>query len=162
MRSPVTHGIGAACVAMWLYECLLEPTARVTLLDTWGLTPAYLATAPSAREAVTLLTSLFLHDSAFMLVANLLVLSLVGPRAERALGPGAFAAFFLVSGAIGGLARAITEPGVIVPVVGAEAGVGGIALACLFALVSARRTERWHGPGLPGARSGGTVSAVPR
>ena len=158
MRHPATLAILTACLGVHAYLAFQTDAARVAFEDTWGLTPAFLATAPTLREAATLTTSLFVHASAWSLGACMLLLAAAGPRVEESLGSVAFLAYYLVSGAVGGLLVTWQEPGAIVPHLGAWAAVAGVAIAWLALRVNAGQRLKRLAPRTPSAPYAGTAS----
>lgn len=157
MRYPVLAGLITSSIAMHGYLALQAPAARAAFEDSWGMTPAYVASAPAAGELVTLVTSLFIHQSVLELALCIGVLAVLGARVERRIGSIGFLGFFVISGALGNLARAVVSPGVIVPLFGSEAGVLGVVAAFAIERLSERRPGL-HAAGSPGARFVETAS----
>ena len=99
--------------------------AGVEMLMRGGIVPAHF-------EAITLLTSLFLHESFGHLLVNVFYLATFGAGAEAALGRIRYALLFLASGAIGGALQWLVVDTMLspdqasVPIVGASAGCAGI------------------------------------
>ena len=80
----------------------------------------------------TLVTSLFLHGGWLHLISNMLYLWVFGDNIEDAMGHGRFVAFFLVCGAVGGLAHAIVNADSTIPTIGASGAVSGVLGAYLL------------------------------
>lgn len=137
MRYPATAAIVTACLGVQVYLGSVSETARVAFEDMWGMTPAFLALSFTWREAITLVTSLFIHAGFGALLGVVALLVALGPGVERRMGSVGFLIFYLVSGALGGLYKGYSDPGVIVPQVGAGAAVAGVALAWLVSRISA-------------------------
>lgn len=105
-------------------------------------------TAPVSRNPWTVVTSVYAHGSLSHLAANALALAFAGVLLERQTTPARFHAFFLVTGALSGLAE-VWLWAVVAPFVGgvaAQAGVLG-ASGAIFALLgylltSNRLTDR--------------------
>ncbi|WP_435152981.1 rhomboid family intramembrane serine protease [Haladaptatus sp. DFWS20] len=78
----------------------------------------------------TWFTSIFAHGGFGHIAINSLVLYFFGPVVERRIGSEKFTALFLITGAISGLAQVwatiLTEPGVLVPVLGASGAIAAI------------------------------------
>jgi membrane associated rhomboid family serine protease len=136
-RPVATAALAAACALAFAVQCALSASAEEDLVSGWGLTPMFLVHDPTLHEALTLVTSLFLHGSLAQLLVNLAVLGVAGGTCERALGAVGFLAFFLACGVVAGLAAAATDPGNMFPLVGASGAVAG-ALG-LSLLVRSRR-----------------------
>jgi membrane associated rhomboid family serine protease len=130
-----------AIVAIAAYVAWRLQDDPVAWLQRWGLSSAlahdwHVLLAP--RRAATLVTSLFLHASAWHLVGNGLFLLIFGVPAERALGPWRLLALFLVGGALANTLAAalLVEPGRVV--VGASGGISAIIGAYLVLFPHAR------------------------
>ncbi|RBI61249.1 rhomboid family intramembrane serine protease [halophilic archaeon] len=78
----------------------------------------------------TWVTSVFSHGGPAHIFLNSIVLYFFGPVVERRIGSKKFAALFVLSGAIAGLAQVgatiLTEPGTFVPVLGASGAIAAI------------------------------------
>ncbi len=89
-----------------------------------------------AGRVWVLLTAVFSHVLLFHLLVNMIVLLSFGPPLERVMGPGKFLVFYLVAGAIGSLAHALTSGFLIgmpgQPALGASSALAGVLL--LFSL----------------------------
>lgn len=158
MRHPATAAIVTACLGLHAYLATLTEPARVAFEDTWGMTPAFVTTAFTVREAATLASSLFLHAGFGTLLASVAALIALGPRVERRMGSVGFLVFFVISGALGGLYRCWSDPGVITPQVGSGAAVAGVALAWLLSRISAGQSMSTPVRHSPSALSAGTAS----
>jgi membrane associated rhomboid family serine protease len=130
-----------AIVAIAAYVAWRLQDDPVAWLQRWGLSSAlahdwHVLLAP--QRAATLVTSLFLHASAWHLVGNGLFLLIFGVPAERALGPWRLLALFLVGGALANTLAAalLVEPGRVV--VGASGGISAIIGAYLVLFPHAR------------------------
>ncbi len=78
----------------------------------------------------TWFTSIFAHGGFGHIAVNSIVLYFFGPVVERRIGSKKFTALFLVTGALSGLAQVgatiLTEPGVLVPVLGASGAIAAV------------------------------------
>ena len=134
--APLLAVVAIAAYVAWRLQD--DPAA---FLQRWGL-PSGLAgdwrVLVSPARAATLLTSLFLHGSAWHLVGNGLFLLIFGVPAERALGPWRLLALFLVGGALANLLAAtlLLAPGRVI--VGASGGISAIIGAYLVLFPRAR------------------------
>ena len=99
-------------------------------VSAWGLVPARLVAHPGA-EAITLFTSMFLHDptSYLHLGGNMLFLWIFGDNVEDALGSLRFAAFYVACGLAAAAAQILIDPGSPVPMVGASGAISGVLAA---------------------------------
>jgi membrane associated rhomboid family serine protease len=101
------------------------------LLTDWGFVPGRFLTDP-AGDAITLVTSMFLHGGWGHLLGNLWFLWLFGGIVEERLGTRRFASFYLLSGlAAAGLQLAV-DPFSAVPMVGASGAIAGVLGAYLW------------------------------
>jgi len=99
-------------------------------VSAWGLVPARLVAHPGT-EAITLFTSMFLHDptSYLHLGGNMLFLWIFGDNVEDALGSLRFAAFYVACGLAAAAAQILIDPGSPVPMVGASGAISGVLAA---------------------------------
>ncbi len=81
---------------------------------------------------VTLLTELFLHGSWGHLLSNMLFLSIFGNNVEDAMGHLRFLGFYLVVGALSGLAYAFSVPNSQGPLIGASGAISGVLAAYML------------------------------
>jgi membrane associated rhomboid family serine protease len=77
-------------------------------------------------SVLTLITHQFLHGGWFHLIANMWFLWIFGDNVEDAMGPVRFVIFYLVCGLAAAAAQIVTEPGALVPMVGASGAIGGV------------------------------------
>ena len=96
----------------------------------WGLVPARFLHA-QADEAVTVLSSMFMHDPSgfFHIGGNMLFLWIFGDNVEDALGSLRYAAFYLLAGVCAAAAQIFIDPGSTVPMVGASGAIAGVLAA---------------------------------
>jgi membrane associated rhomboid family serine protease len=142
-RTPyVTVGLITLNCLLFLYQILLGPDAEHFVLSLAAI-PAELfhfqERPPGAAVPawLTVFSSMFLHGSILHLGGNMLYLWVFGNNIEDVLGHGRFALFFLVTGALGALAHALTAPASSIPMIGASGAISGIlgAYVLLFPLV---------------------------
>jgi len=131
-RLPVTFGLIAACVAVYLLVAAAGAAAGVPLnvglvrqpgevLTLGALVPALVAEG----EAWRLLTSVFLHSGFLHLALNMISLYFLGSFAEVSFGRGRFLALYFVSGIAGGLAY-LYFGSFTAPAVGASGAIFGL------------------------------------
>jgi rhomboid protease GluP len=110
-RLPVTFGLIAACVAVYIAVALAGQTYGYPLnvglvtqphevLAQGGLLPA----AVAGGEVWLLVSSMFLHSGFIHLALNMLSLYFLGSFVEQAFGRNRFLALYLCSGLAGGIA----------------------------------------------------------
>jgi membrane associated rhomboid family serine protease len=101
----------------------------------WALIPARLS---AAEAPYTLLTSMFLHGGWMHIIGNMLFLFIYGDNVEDEMGHIPFLGFYLLSGLAAGLLQYATEPGSLVPMVGASGAIAGVMGAYLLFFPRAR------------------------
>jgi len=144
VRRPVaTMSIIGLNVAAWLFVQGLGSAAPLAQsLCLYGLIPgelfnlAQIGTVIPIGEglgckleegsSVTLLTHMFLHGGWFHLITNMWFLWIFGDNVEDAMGPTRFVAFYLLCGLAAAGAQIISNPGALVPMVGASGAIGGV------------------------------------
>ncbi len=78
-----------------------------------------------------LLTSMFLHGSWMHLIGNLWFLWIFGNNVEDSMGHGRFLVFYLLCGLVAGLGHVLSDPGSVLPMVGASGAISAIMGAYL-------------------------------
>ncbi len=111
---------GGRALEIFLWEHALVP-AR--LLEGWT----------DGRAWLTVLTSMFLHGSGAHVLGNCWFLWVFGGGVEARIGPGRFVVLYLSTGIGAAGLQFITEPGSIVPMLGASGAISGI-LGAYFVL----------------------------
>jgi rhomboid family protein len=121
----VTWLLMAANVLAFLYERAMVEAVGDRFVVAWGLVPARFAHDP-AGEAVTVVTSMFLHGGWLHLGGNMLFLWIFGDNVEDRLGHGRYSLFYLLSGAAAAAAQFFIDPTSPVPMVGASGAIAGV------------------------------------
>jgi len=80
---------------------------------------------------VTILTSMFMHGSWMHLIGNMWFMWVFGNNIEDSMGHVRFVIFYLLCGALASVAHVVTDPGSVVPTVGASGAISGIMGAYL-------------------------------
>jgi membrane associated rhomboid family serine protease len=75
---------------------------------------------------LSLVTHQFLHGGWFHIIANMWFLWVFGDNVEDVMGPQRFFGFYLLCGLVAALAQIMTDPGALVPMVGASGAIGGV------------------------------------
>jgi membrane associated rhomboid family serine protease len=143
----LTIGLIVACVVVFAFQ-MTKPDdnslgSRQGFICEYGLVPDHMlggeAPAADGCDALNrrherlqgLVTSLFLHADLLHLGFNMLFLWVFGNNVEERLGRIRFLPFFFVCGILAGLAQALTDPGSLVPLIGASGAISGILGAYL-------------------------------
>jgi membrane associated rhomboid family serine protease len=87
---------------------------------------------------LTLLTSMFIHGGFLHLLGNMLYLWIFGNNIEDLLGPIRFVLFYVVCGLAAAATHILSNPGSVIPTVGASGAVAGVLGAYLIAHPRAR------------------------
>ena len=82
----------------------------------------------------TMVSSMFMHGGWMHIIGNMLFLWVFGDNVEDVMGPLRFAIFYLLCGLAAALAQIVSNPGSLVPMVGASGAIGGVmgAYAILY------------------------------
>ncbi len=146
----ITVGLIIACFVAFAFELGRLASGGTGALDAfvteWGIVPAELTAAwPSGPgltiEALTLITSQFLHGGWLHLLGNLLFLWIFGNNVEDRLGRLRFLLFYLVGGAVAGLTQVAIDPGSTIPTIGASGAIAATLGAYLVLFPRARITS---------------------
>jgi membrane associated rhomboid family serine protease len=115
----VTVALIVANVLVFLHEQTLGPRALDLFVREWGLVPADFAWD-------RMVTSMFLHGGWAHIGGNLLYLWIFGDNVEDRLGHGRFLVFYLLCGAVAGLAQTGINGDSSVPMIGASGAISGV------------------------------------
>jgi membrane associated rhomboid family serine protease len=146
----VTVALIVACFVAFAFELGRLASGGTEALDAfvteWGIVPAELTAAWSSgsvmtAEALTLITSQFLHGGWLHLLGNLLFLWIFGNNVEDRLGRFRFLLFYLVGGAVAGLTQVAIDPDSTIPTIGASGAIAATLGAYLVLFPRARITS---------------------
>ncbi len=106
------------------------------LVTAWGVVPARMLAAldaprAAARQALTVLSSMFLHGGVMHLLGNMWFLWVFGDNVEDRLGRTSFLAFYLACGIAAAASQVAFEPTSQLPMIGASGAVAGVLGAYL-------------------------------
>jgi membrane associated rhomboid family serine protease len=88
--------------------------------------PAELTQGSGSAPWRNLLTSMFMHGGIMHLLGNMWFLWIFGDNIENECGTFRFILFYLLTGAVATLAHVWSEPGSMVPLVGASGAISGV------------------------------------
>jgi membrane associated rhomboid family serine protease len=114
----VTVGLIALNALVFLYQLSLGPHVEGFVIA-FGLVPAQFSWA-------NVITSMFLHGGVLHFAGNMLYLWIFGDNVEDRMGHGRFLVFYVLCGAAAALAQTFSDPGSIVPMVGASGAIAGV------------------------------------
>jgi membrane associated rhomboid family serine protease len=150
-RTPiVTLALIVACFVVFAYELGRLGSGGPDALDAfareWGIVPAELTAAWSSGvnlpgEALTLVTSQFLHGGWLHILGNMLYLWIFGNNIEDRLGRLRFLLFYLVGGVVAGLTQVAIAPNSPVPTIGASGAIAATLGAYVVLFPRARITS---------------------
>ena len=131
----------AANVLVFFFQLSLDRRAEKTFVYTFGLIPGHLTDAlsvplagahahshglPIGLALLPVLTSMFLHAGWFHLLFNMWFLWVFGRNLEDALGHFGYLVFYLACGVAAALAQTLSNPGSLIPTVGASGAIAGV------------------------------------
>ena len=145
----VTVGVIAVTCLVWVVvQGAGSPPALARSVCEHGLIPAELLgrAEPGAHFAMgrgvvcrvssggawfSVLSSMFMHGGWFHLIGNMWFLWVFGNNVEDSMGHGRFVLFYLLCGVAAAAAQTFSDPGSIVPMVGASGAISGVMGAYL-------------------------------
>lgn len=128
----VTVAIIAVNVFVFMYQLTLGETGVERFIYSAAAIPYEITHHVDIRPRsvvpppFTLLTAMFIHGGLLHLVGNMLFLWIFGDNVEDVLGHFRYIIFYLVSGAVAGLAHVAAEPSSIMPMIGASGAIAGV------------------------------------
>ena len=141
----VTYGLIAINVLVFIYEATLIGPSLESFFDRWAVIPNQLTASlqsdpryPLPTEALTLITSQFLHGGILHLGGNMLYLWIFGNNVEDEMGHTRFLIFYLLCGVFAGLAQYFFAAGSAVPSLGASGAIAGVLGAYVLRFPQAR------------------------
>lgn len=153
-RPFATYSLIIANVVVFIYELSLGSRAHA-FIAAYGATPFEItrmtdlvgtlgAGSPIVHYPgpphvwLTLLASMFLHAGLWHLGGNMLYLWIFGNNIEDILGPVKFCLFYILAGLVAHALHIASDPGSMIPTVGASGAVSGLLGAYLIAYPRAR------------------------
>lgn len=139
IRPIMTITMIVACVLAFLWQLTLSPYDQQRAIYALGFIPGVFFGERNLPEEIawipselSLLTSMFLHGGWLHLIGNMLYLWIFGNNVEDAMGHARFVLFYLLCGVIAALTQGLTDPDILVPMVGASGAIGGVLGAYLI------------------------------
>jgi len=135
---PVVNWLIIACnVVVFFFEASLPPEPLDRLIHILGMIPRHLVRNP-IPEALTILTSMFLHGGWFHLISNMWALYIFGDNVEDRIGHFRYLGFYLLCGVIAAGAQVLSATNSPFPMVGASGAIAGILGAYVISFPRAR------------------------
>ena len=103
----------------FLFEQTLSGPALESFVRSYGVVPARF-------DAITVLTSMFLHAGWLHFLGNMLYLWIFGDNVEDRLGHARFVLFYLLCGAAAVFAHVYMNPRSTIPTIGASGAIAGV------------------------------------
>jgi membrane associated rhomboid family serine protease len=124
-------------VALNVLFFLVELSGGDQFIKDWAFIPARFSADP-ASNAVTILTSMFMHGSWMHLFGNMLFLWIFGDNVEDRFGHLQFLVFYLLVGLAATFAQFILAPHSSIPNVGASGAIAGVLGAYILMFPQSR------------------------
>jgi len=102
-----------------------------SIINKYGYTPA-------RPTMLALITSMFLHGGWLHLIGNMWFLWLAGAVLEDTWGRIIYPIFYMVAGVLAGLVHGMSDPGSIVPAIGASGAIAGVLGAYILMFPQSR------------------------
>ncbi|MEG5048054.1 rhomboid family intramembrane serine protease [Microcoleus sp. B4-C1] len=129
----VNYGLIGINIVIFWYEASLSAPQLQSFVQTYAVVPNQLTTSFQSGDltqillqAMTLITSQFLHGGFLHLGGNMLFLWVFGNNIEDQLGHIKFLIFYLLCGALAGLAQWFFSMQSTVPALGASGAIAGV------------------------------------
>jgi rhomboid family protein len=139
----INYMIIAACVGAFLLE--IGAGDRVeSVITAFGVVPARFMAALAGQvrypglEAVTVVTSMFLHAGLAHILGNMWFLHVFGDGVEDAMGHFRYGVFYLLTGTAAALTHVWFSPDSMLPTVGASGAISGVMGAYMVLYPRAR------------------------
>jgi membrane associated rhomboid family serine protease len=132
----VTYGLIAVNVLVFLYELTFSERGLTNFFYQWAVVPIQFTGAITGHpvsilpveppEALTFITSQFLHGGFLHIAGNMLFLWIFGNNVEDQLGHFKYLFFYLACGVLAGLTQWFFSQGSQVPSLGASGAIAGV------------------------------------
>ncbi len=138
----VTVGLIVINVLVYLYELTLSLPDLQHFIFTYGAIPAEIE---RGTDLYTLFTSMFVHGGFAHVAGNMLFLWIFGDNIEQRFGSVLYLIFYVGTGLAASGAHILTDPGSLVPTVGASGAISGVMGAYILLYPLNRvRTFIWY------------------
>jgi membrane associated rhomboid family serine protease len=89
----------------------------------WSVVPAEIV---AGHRWMTMVTAMFLHAGLAHILGNMVFLRAFGPEIEDAMGPLRYLGFYVLGGLAATVAQVATDPGSVIPSLGASGAIAGV------------------------------------
>jgi membrane associated rhomboid family serine protease len=117
-------------------------SARYAELEAASISNKY-GYIPAKPTMLALITSIFLHAGWLHLIGNMWFLWLAGAVLEDTWGRIIYPAFYMVAGVLAGLVHGMSDPGSIIPAIGASGAIAGLMGAFLVRFPTTKIEMGW-------------------
>jgi len=121
----VNYALLAINIVSFLWELASIESGYAEFVRDWGFVPARFLADPRA-DAITVLTSMFLHGGWMHIGGNMLFLWVFGDNVEDALGHLRYAVFYVAGGVLAAGAQMFVDPSSTIPMVGASGAIAAV------------------------------------
>jgi membrane associated rhomboid family serine protease len=118
----VNYLLIAANIGMYILQAS-QGAGGEAFIRQYAMIPARLLGDPSLQNAMTLLTSMFMHAGVAHIGGNMLYLWIFGDNVEDAMGHARYLVFYLLGGLVASFAHIYFNPGSTIPTLGASGAV---------------------------------------
>jgi membrane associated rhomboid family serine protease len=132
-------------IVIFLWQRFIMPISEAQMIyRAFGLVPRELELAFTTRQdllpynAMTVVTSMFLHGGFLHLGGNMLYLWVFGNNIEDSMGHGRFLLFYLLGGVVAATFQLLYDPSSEIPMIGASGAVSSVLGAYLVLFPYAR------------------------
>ena len=122
----MTWTLIAMNTAVYAFQITLSPRQLELFLTQLGIVPARLLGEFGPAEALTVLTSMFLHGGWFHVIGNMWSLWIFGDNVEDRLGHARFVAFYIGCGTAASAVHIALSPSSSIPTIGASGAIAGV------------------------------------
>lgn len=136
----VTLFIIALNVAVFIMQVFMRTDGQ-NIVYAFGAVPHNIITFTSEQPippVMTIFTSMFMHGGLMHIGGNMLYFWIFGNNVEDRLGHLRFVFFYLFCGVVAAYAHALTDPGSVVPMIGASGAISGVLGAYVLLFPQAR------------------------
>ena len=141
----VTWALIVVNVLVFLYQFSLGPKAAEYFVYQYGAIPAVVVgqqSLPSSFATIppvlSVFTSMFLHGGWMHLIGNMWFLWIFGNNIEEAMGGFRFIVFYFVCGVLASWSHILSNPGSVLPSIGASGAISGVMGAYIMLYPRAR------------------------
>lgn len=103
-----------------------ELTGTLPVGTRFPMGPGLVCATDPGRQVSNLFTSMFLHGSWMHVLGNMWFLWIFGNNVEDSMGRVRFVVFYLLCGLAAAIGQVVTDPGSVIPMVGASGAISGV------------------------------------